>query len=79
MLNNSTNASDLEGGNETEVAGLDCPRFDDAAMKMVEGFSFWYKIKHLRNLFWHLPAGDSPIKNLQYKYYATLILSILIG
>ena len=51
MLNNSTNASDLEGGNETEVAGLDCPRFDDAAMKMVEGFSFWYKIKHLRNLF----------------------------
>ena len=49
MLNNSTNASDLEGGNETEVAGLDCPRFDDAAMKMVEGFSFWYKIKHLRN------------------------------
>ena len=38
---NSSNMTDvdLESSNSTIV--LDCPKFDDAAMKMVEGFSFW--------------------------------------
>jgi hypothetical protein len=39
---NSTNISDLaDGSNMTETVPLDCPKFDDAAMKVVEGFSFW--------------------------------------
>jgi hypothetical protein len=39
---NSTNISDMaDQSNLTASVQLDCPKFDDAAMKVVEGFSFW--------------------------------------
>ena len=60
----STNGTaDFESTNSSSSTAsiqLDCPIFDDHAMKMVEGFSFWSVVRLFKTVFFHLFYVGTP-------------------